>query len=310
MNERQAMACAIYLVGYYVFRELALEFMPVELLVSEKVLEVERIMRELGAGEYALIAACGPWRCTWVGIVGSLLPVALAWGAAGRLFARPAFSARVHPGTRRGAHVAACLVLVPIISYHVVGPLTSAIFGGGGIITYAERWELLTGIAISEHLAYVIVACLAARHSMRIRPYHETGALFSAIEAGDSAGVRREMEAGTDPNEPRASDGATALHIAAGTGQADTIRMVLRYGASPKSRDHTGSTALHVAARTGSAEAVTTLLDAGADPQAPGRKGRTARDEAVEAGHAGAARALEPMSQGALPRSTTTPPVR
>ena len=178
----------------------------------------------------------------------------------------------------------------------MVAPLTSAIFGGGGIITYAERWDLLTGIAIPEHLAYVIVGCLAARHSMRIRPHHETGALFSAIEAGDSAGVRREMEAGTDPNEPRATDGVTALHVAAATGRADTVRMVLRYGARPRGRDHTGATALHVAARTGSAEAVTTLLDAGADPRTPGPDGRTARDEAVKAGHAGAARALDGRS--------------
>lgn len=80
MNERQAMACAIYLVGYHVVTEVLLRFMPVSLLVSEKVLDVEAVMEELGAGQCALIAACGPWRCTWFGIVGFLLPVALAWG--------------------------------------------------------------------------------------------------------------------------------------------------------------------------------------------------------------------------------------
>ena len=100
-----------------------------------------------------------------------------------------------------------------------------------GSITYVERWEHLPGITIPEHVAFIIVACLAARHSMRMRPCRETGVLFAAVEAGDSAAIRREMEAGIDPNEPRTSDGTTALHVAARAGSAEAVTTLLDAGA-------------------------------------------------------------------------------
>lgn len=58
-------------------------------------------------------------------------------------------------------------------------------------------------------------------------------------------------------------DGKTALHVAAITGNPDSVQMLLDFGANPRIRDMVHRTPTHWAAETGHHEVVTLLLEAG-----------------------------------------------
>src|SRR5205814_487279 len=73
------------------------------------------------------------------------------------------------------------------------------------------------------------------------------------------------LERGADVNR-RSSEGATALHAAAGQGHAATVRLLLNAGAEARAANDRGVTPLHVAAMRGHREAAAALLEAGADP--------------------------------------------
>ena len=89
----------------------------------------------------------------------------------------------------------------------------------------------------------------------------------------------------------------TALHFAAGTGDAELVRLLLAAGADATRAANEGRTPLHFAAAAGAIEAVRLLLDAGADPNAiEAAEGATTRDtpldEAAQSGSAEVVRLL------------------
>ncbi|MEV0251695.1 ankyrin repeat domain-containing protein [Nocardia sp. NPDC050712] len=86
--------------------------------------------------------------------------------------------------------------------------------------------------------------------------------------------------------------GATAMHVAAATGDADGIRELLNAGSDGDAANHTGWTPLHVAADHGRVEITRMLLAAGAAPNARTSTGWTALHIAVVYRHAAIARVL------------------
>jgi ankyrin repeat protein len=78
------------------------------------------------------------------------------------------------------------------------------------------------------------------------------------------------------------SNGRTALHYAASSGNYPLVHLLVQSGADISAEDR-GETALHFAAKSwnDSGEIVQFLLDQGADIHAPGTEGRTALHEAI-----------------------------
>lgn len=92
--------------------------------------------------------------------------------------------------------------------------------------------------------------------------------------------MRLMLEAGADVNRASEHNGETALHAAAGSTNAEAVRLLLGHGANPNARTKPGmktyalwrdarvrgETPLHRAAAWGSSEVIQLLLNAGADP--------------------------------------------
>jgi ankyrin repeat protein len=111
-----------------------------------------------------------------------------------------------------------------------------------------------------------------------------------ARNAWDEAGQTRMLDAllakGVNVNNACASDGYTALHIAARNGNEKLIEYLLAKGADVKATtaEH-GYTALHLAAIHGHMEAAKLLVDAGVEVEALDQSEKTAAQLASENGH-------------------------
>lgn len=94
------------------------------------------------------------------------------------------------------------------------------------------------------------------------------GPVADAAERGDRAAVRDLLRAGVDVNETQ-SDGMTALHWAAESGDAELAGMLVYAGANVDGGTRIGGySPLHIASRNGHTDVVGILLDAGANPAA------------------------------------------
>lgn len=106
-------------------------------------------------------------------------------------------------------------------------------------------------------------------------------ALRLAAVTGDVEGLRAALEKCVHLDEP-GDLGATALHYAASTGQAEIAKALLDAGASPNAAlstsDHSGQTPLHWAAATCQPRIVEILLLGGSDPTCRDQLGRTPFD--------------------------------
>jgi ankyrin repeat protein len=93
---------------------------------------------------------------------------------------------------------------------------------------------------------------------------------------------------GADVTATTATSRATALHIAAGNGDARSVRTLLVAGADANAAMwNTGETPLHIAARLGHTLAAASLIRGGAVVGATDAKGRTPLQAAALYGHAG-----------------------
>ena len=177
-----------------------------------------------------------------------------------------------------------CLVLVPVVDYHVVSRLFGLFFDDAGVFSYLERWAYVPQIAFPQQLGWFIAACLVTRHSIRIRASCDPDQLFDAVLAGNAKAVGEHLSAGSDANIVRQEDGATPLHVAARAGEPEVVIALLANGADPNVQDNTGSTPLHVAAQAGEPEVMNTLLTSNADTQAEDETGSTPLHIAARAG--------------------------
>jgi len=95
--------------------------------------------------------------------------------------------------------------------------------------------------------------------------------LEAAIRAGDLAGTTDLLRSGADANR-RGPDGLTPLMIASGLGQPQMAEILLTAGAEVLAVEpRMGATALHKAAQSGNADVIGLLLDHGSfiDQQSP-----------------------------------------
>ena len=103
--------------------------------------------------------------------------------------------------------------------------------------------------------------------------------------------VRLLLEAGVD-KDAAMQGGARALHLAALRGQLDIVRFLLEAGADKDAVEQRGARALHFAADQGHLDVVRFLLEAGADKDAVEQRGARALHLAANHGHLDVVRLL------------------
>src|SRR5207245_6597750 len=89
-----------------------------------------------------------------------------------------------------------------------------------------------------------------------------------SAEHGDAEMAALLLAAGANPGAETRIGRYTALHLAAKSGNAAVVRLIVDRGADVRALTTTGATPLHFAAATGGSEAIAVLLDHGADPNA------------------------------------------
>jgi len=115
--------------------------------------------------------------------------------------------------------------------------------------------------------------------------------LMIAAATGDTATVRRLLDAGTDPNAAN-RHGSTALMAAAAAGYADIVGALIEKKAEVNARSQNGATALIFAARNGHLGVVQALLKAGARPELSDNDRKTALEYATQNKYVDIAQAL------------------
>ena len=105
---------------------------------------------------------------------------------------------------------------------------------------------------------------------------HSQSAVVAALSAAQVATVQLLLVYGANPNAQAAVSGSSPLHLAARSGAAAVVEVLVRYGAQLESRNRHGSTPLILAAAGGHAETCTALLKLGARLDARDSQGRAA----------------------------------
>lgn len=129
-----------------------------------------------------------------------------------------------------------------------------------------------------------VCSLLAAGANPDSRLSRESTALTAAISdprPNRAKIISALLDAGADVNRGR-SNGATALHEAAETGQSNIIRLLVERGADVSTATETGDTPAIAAARHGQLAALRCLGDLGADLDRPNAEGETARSLATD----------------------------
>lgn len=90
--------------------------------------------------------------------------------------------------------------------------------------------------------------------------------IYAYAMKNDTHGVKKCLEAGVDPNNPREDHGMTPMHIAAASGHHVMLTHLIAYGADVDQRTDRGNTMLGVALDNGHEEAAALLLAHGANP--------------------------------------------
>jgi uncharacterized protein len=111
-------------------------------------------------------------------------------------------------------------------------------------------------------------------------------ALHLAAFFGKAEATRILLDAGASVDTYGRNDLANQpLHAAAAGRAVEVCRLLLGAGADVTAAQHGGVTPLHQAAQSGDVELTELFLSAGADPRTPAADGRSAIELATEAGH-------------------------
>ena len=102
---------------------------------------------------------------------------------------------------------------------------------------------------------------------------------WAAIRSGDIENLRLQLKNGTDP-DTRNNDGQPALTVSAWANQPECVEILLAGGADPNARDDEGYTPLHSAAFLGRDDITRSLVESGADVNAFSTKGERPLDSA------------------------------
>lgn len=103
--------------------------------------------------------------------------------------------------------------------------------------------------------------------------------------------VRSCINAGDNVNEPRKSDGETALHVAVETDVA-IAKLLLEHGANPNIQDDIGQTPLHIVVLRRHDDIIPLLMKYHADPNIKDKFGETPLSDARKSGDARAVRMM------------------
>jgi uncharacterized protein len=111
-------------------------------------------------------------------------------------------------------------------------------------------------------------------------------ALHLAAYFGQEDAARLLLEHGADANAVarNAELEVAPLHSAAAGGHGSIVKLLLEHGADPNARQRGGFTPLHAAAQNGDRDSVEALLERGADKTAATDEGKKAADLAAAAG--------------------------
>ena len=159
----------------------------------------------------------------------------------------------------------------------------------------------------SEAIKQLAVKVCAAVESDNAVTGNGTTPLYAAAQNGSVELIALFLKKkGCNPNQARADNGETAMHVAAWAGRADIVQLLLEHNADPdQARTDDGATPLYIATQEGHAELVDILLKHNADPnQAEPDYGTTPLYIAVCEGHIASAAML--LERNADPNQATT----
>ena len=104
--------------------------------------------------------------------------------------------------------------------------------------------------------------------------------LIDGCRYGDDEDVFEALKTGVSPNAVDAH-GRSGLHMAAGNGHTEVVKLLVEKGATVGLENAEGSTPLHWACLNGHVKIVEYLLDKGAKLSSCNKSGRTPFDEAI-----------------------------
>lgn len=114
-----------------------------------------------------------------------------------------------------------------------------------------------------------------------------------AAHRSDASMVQILLDGGANPRGISDSFGMTILHVAAGYGQLDVVRVLVTAGAPVDAPSEDGTTPLMEAASLGRSQVFRALLEWGADRSKTNKRGNTALDYAIGSKDAKTIEALE-----------------
>ena len=155
------------------------------------------------------------------------------------------------------------------------------VLGMFGVSAEAQTCGVLCDERFLESASEAEVKAEITKADVNARTEDGSTSLMYAAGSGTAESVKVLLDAGADVNA-RTINGATALMGAAAGGAAESVKLLLDAGVDVNARYENGWTVLMFAASGGAAENVKVLLDAGVDASVKDTLGKTAWDLAQE----------------------------
>lgn len=154
---------------------------------------------------------------------------------------------------------------------------------GANIEVYDEMGRTPLLRAVWSHNAEYVQFLLDRGADANYQVFHEIDALYSAT-LNDELAIMKVL-VGDNVDLVKVLEERKMIHLAAERGDVDVVRVLVKLGVSPTSKDENGELAIHYAAGAGQLEVIKYLLEAGSEIDAPGKSKRTPLLYAAAEGH-------------------------